>query len=105
MVVLCNNLEPWDGGLGGRFPPCQEGGDIRIHGCMCAQSFPTFWSPLDCSPPSSSVHGIFQARVLEWVALSLSRGSSWLIHFVVWQKSTEHCKAIILQFKKIFLKA
>ena len=68
MVVLCNNLEPWDGGLGGRFPPCQEGGDTRIHGCMCAQSFPTFWSPLDCSPPSSSVHGIFQARILEWVA-------------------------------------
>ena len=31
--------------------------------------------PVDCSPPSSSVHGIFQARILEWVAISFSRGS------------------------------
>ena len=33
--------------------------------------------PVDCSPPSSSIHGILQARVLEWVAISFSRGSSW----------------------------
>ena len=33
-------------------------------------------NPVDCSPPCSSVHGIFQARVLEWVAISFSRGSS-----------------------------
>ena len=32
---------------------------------------------MDCSLPGSSVHGIFQARVLEWVAISFSRGSSW----------------------------
>ena len=32
---------------------------------------------MDCSPPGSSVHGIFQMRILEWVAISLSRGSSW----------------------------
>ena len=32
---------------------------------------------MDCSPPSSSVYGIFQARILEWVAISASRGSSW----------------------------
>ena len=32
--------------------------------------------PMDCSPPGSSVHGIFQARILEWVAISFSRGSS-----------------------------
>ena len=31
---------------------------------------------MDCSPPSSSIHGIFQARVLEWIAISFSRGSS-----------------------------
>ena len=31
---------------------------------------------MDCSPPGSSIHGIFQARVLEWVAISFSRGSS-----------------------------
>ena len=33
-------------------------------------------NPMDCSPPGSSVHGIFQARILEWVAISSSRGSS-----------------------------
>ena len=32
--------------------------------------------PMDCSPPGPSVHGIFQARILEWVAFSFSRGSS-----------------------------
>ena len=32
--------------------------------------------PMDCSPPASSVHGISQATVLEWVAISFSRGSS-----------------------------
>ena len=33
--------------------------------------------PMDCSPPSSSVHGIILARILEWIAISSSRGSSW----------------------------
>ena len=40
------------------------------------QSCPTPWDPLDCSLPHSSVHGIFQARVLDWVAIFFSRGSS-----------------------------
>ena len=34
------------------------------------------WSPMDCSPPGSSVHGVSQARILEWVAIFYSRGSS-----------------------------
>ena len=42
-----------------------------------AQSCPILCNPMDCSPPGSSVHGILQARILEWVALSFSRGSSW----------------------------
>ena len=41
-----------------------------------AQSCLTLCNPVDCSLPCSSVHGIFQARVLEWVAISFSRGSS-----------------------------
>ena len=41
-----------------------------------AQLCPTLCDPMDCSPPGSSIHGIFQARVLEWVAISFSRGSS-----------------------------
>ena len=38
---------------------------------------PLFCSPMDCSPPGSSVHGISQARIQEWVAVSFSRRSSW----------------------------
>ena len=41
-----------------------------------AQSCPTLCDPMDCSPPGFSIHGIFQAWVLEWVAISFSRGSS-----------------------------
>ena len=37
-----------------------------------AQSSPTFSDPMDCSPPGSSVHGVFQARVLEWGAIAFS---------------------------------
>ena len=37
-----------------------------------AQSCPTLCDPMDCSPPSSSIHGILQARVLEWGAISFS---------------------------------
>ena len=37
-----------------------------------AQSCPTLNNPLDCSPPGASVHGIFQARVLEWGAIAFS---------------------------------
>ena len=43
-----------------------------------AQLCPTLCDPMDCNLPGSSVHGIFQARVLEWVAISFSRGSFWL---------------------------
>ena len=41
-----------------------------------AQPCPTLCKPMDCSPPGSSVHGDFQARVQEWVATPFSRGSS-----------------------------
>ena len=45
--------------------------------CMRAQLCPTLCDPMDCSPSGSSVHGIFQARILHWLAISFSRGSSW----------------------------
>ena len=47
-----------------------------------AQSCPTLSDPMDCSPPGSSVHGIFQARVLEW-------GASAVLHCV-------NCDSIIV---------
>ena len=40
------------------------------------QSCPTLCDPMDCGLPGFSVHGILQARILEWVAMPLSRGSS-----------------------------
>ena len=43
---------------------------------LVAQSCPTFCDTMDHSPPDSSVHGIFQARILEWVAIPFFRGSS-----------------------------
>ena len=43
---------------------------------LVAQSCPTLCDPMNCSPPGSFVHGIFQARILEWVATHFSRGSS-----------------------------
>ena len=49
------------------------------HACMHAkslQSGPDLCDPMDCSPPGSLVHGIFQARILEWVAMPSSGGSS-----------------------------
>ena len=44
---------------------------------VCAESCPTLCNPMDCCPPGSSVHGILQARILDWVAISSFRGSSW----------------------------
>ena len=41
-----------------------------------SQSCPTLCDPMDCSLPGSSVHGVFQAIVLEWIAISFSKGSS-----------------------------
>ena len=46
--------------------------------CVCTQLCPTLCDPMDCNLPDSSVHGIFQARLLEWVAISSSRGFSQL---------------------------
>ena len=42
----------------------------------CIQLCPTLCDPKDCSPPGSFVHSILQARILEWVAIPFSRGSS-----------------------------
>ena len=57
--------------------------------CVRAQSCLTLCNSMDCSLPGSSVHGIFQERILEWVTISFSRGSSqpkdwigrWILYF------------------------
>ena len=50
---------------------------IYIFMCLVTQLCPTLCNSMDCSPPGSSVHGIFQARILEWVAIFSFKGSSW----------------------------
>ena len=54
--------------------------------CSVAKSCLTLCNPVDCSPPASSVCGIYQARILEWVAISSSRGifltQGWNPHFL-----------------------
>ena len=62
-----------------------------VSSCVCAQSCPTLGDPVDCSPPGSSVLVIFQAIVLEWVAISSSgdlpypRINPSLLHLLHWQ--------------------
>ena len=73
------------------------------------QSCPTLCHPMDCSLPGSSVHGIFQARILKWASISFSRGSSplrdqtWVSCiagrcFAVWATREAWKKAYILKF-------
>ena len=53
---------------------------------LITRLYPILYDPMDCSPPGSSVHGILQARIPEWVAMSFSRRSSqprvrtWVSH-------------------------
>ena len=56
--------------------------------CVCGAGligklFPTLCDPMDCSPPDSGVHGIFQAGVLEWVAISFFRCVCVFIFFSI----------------------
>ena len=74
--------------------------------CSVAQSCQTVCDPMDCILPGSSVHRILQARILEWVAISFSRGSSWprdrtLVFcitgrlFSIWILSLHVCRSVI----------
>ena len=63
--------------------------------CVHALSYLTLCDSVDCSPPGSSIHGIFQARILKWVAVSSSRRSSptqglnlHLLHLLHWQANS-----------------
>jgi len=68
-----------------------------------AQSCPTLSYPMDCSPPGSSVHGIFQARVLEWGAIAFSAWRMGRVYFTIiiaydcaFEECTQHFTCIIL---------
>ena len=60
------------------------------------QSCLTLSDPMDCSLPGSSTHGIFQARVLEWVAIAFSKTTLRYIHFWDWKKSKSWLNAVRL---------
>ena len=62
--------EGFPGGASGK-ESAYNAGSERVS--EVAQSCPTLCDPVDCIPPVSSVHGILQARILEWVAISFSR--------------------------------
>ena len=49
---------------------------LPVQGCLVAQSYPTLCNPMDCRLPGSSVHGILQARILEWIAIPFSRANT-----------------------------
>ena len=101
----------WGGGYTLHFRKGSQGSQLS-HGastrvtCMRALSeWPTVCSPMDCSPPGSSIHRILQARILEWVAIRFSRGSSrprdrtqvsHIVsrHFTIWATSCQGIKRI-----------
>ena len=55
---------------------CRFHKKLKCHSVKVTQSCLTLCDPMHCSPPGSSVHGILQARMLEWVAIPFSRASS-----------------------------
>ena len=72
-----------------------------------AQSCLTLCNPVDRSPPGSSIHGILQARVLRWVAISFSSGKQKHWHFqVFWFKSRQtacFCQQVLLEYSHAHL--
>ena len=68
-------VEPTSPALIGRFFTTEQQGEALLL-LEEVSNYVTLCDPRACSPPGSSVHGIFQARILEWVAISSSRGSS-----------------------------
>ena len=55
---------------------CSELGESGEKENLVSQSYPTHCNPMDCGLPECSVHGSLQARILEWIAIPFSRGSS-----------------------------
>ena len=88
--------------------------------CLITQSCWTLCNPMDCSPPGSSVHGIFHARILEWVAISYSRGSSqprdwihisyvscngrWILyHWAIWEAQSSLYFSSVQSLSRVWL--
>ena len=87
VFIFCSLNYDFPGGSDGKELACNVGDPGSIHGSgrspgegeherEVAQSCPTLCNTMDCSLPGSSVHGIFQAIVLQWIDISFSKGSS-----------------------------
>ena len=86
-LTLCTQEEPACHNKDLGQPPKSKYGSLRLSTYFLpwqtqerkkvALSCLTLCHPMNCTPPGSSVHGILQARILEWVAIPFSRGSSW----------------------------
>ena len=89
----------------------------KLLSCSAPRSYPTLCNPMDYSLPGSSVHGIFQSRILEWVAISYFRGCSWPRHWtcISWvscigRQNLYHCATwearlqTLLSLAKVWLK-
>ena len=77
---------------------------------VVAQLYPALYDPMDCGPPGSSIRGILQARIPEWIAISFSRGSSqsrdqtrspdctqFLYHLNHWRSPESHIMNVIIE--------
>ena len=79
-IIVMLNCLPWK----------SEGESKVIQSCL------TLWDPMDCSLPRSFVYGIFQARVLEWIAIALETNWNYFVH--VW-----HCIQVYITFWTLLL--
>ena len=100
------SLRGWDAWLARRLTRPKSVTVLLFCCSLVAQACPTLCDPQDCSLPGSSVHGILQARMPEWVAVPFSRGSSqprdqtWFSHstggfFMVWATREAPCFASV----------
>ena len=101
---------PNDGASSEYYQPIKNGACC----CLLTQSCMILCNPMDCSPPGSSVHGILQARILEWVAISFSRGYFWpkdrtyisctgrriLYHWTIWEAPIKNSGIFIIERQK-----
>ena len=88
--------------------------------CVCARSYPSLCDPMDYILLGSSVHGIFQARILEWITISFSGGSSWprnqtrvswvscigraiIYHCATWEACIKHAYALFVEILDLLM--
>ena len=76
-------------------------GELLFKECMLSQSCPPLCDPIFCSPQGSSVCGILQARVPEWVAISFSNASSLMFQICKVTKNSRDLLSNIVQYRTI----